>query len=92
MSMQQAAIGASRIQLMDIDVVDETNVATQGHRQRDVGRRRRRRLVRSIPPIEFDLVPDRFPARLAIGEPDVCCVDSIAAREAISTIVPINAK
>ena len=36
-ALQLAAIGLPRLQLVDFDVVDETNVVTQGFRQADVG-------------------------------------------------------
>jgi hypothetical protein len=86
-ALQLAAIGAPRIQLVDFDVVDETNVTSQGYRRRDVGRLKVEGTAEAIgeidPAIEVDLVPDRFRARLAIGEAVICCVDSISAREAI---------
>jgi hypothetical protein len=86
-ALQLAAIGAPRIRLVDFDVVDETNVTTQGYRRRDVGRLKVEATAEAIgevdPAIEVDLVPDRFRARLAVGEAVFCCVDSILAREAI---------
>ena len=86
-ALQLAAIGTSRLQLVDFDVVDETNVTTQGYRRRDVGRLKVEatgEAVREIDEdIELELVADRFRPRLAIGEAVFSCVDSISAREAI---------
>ena len=86
-ALQLAAIGVRRLQLVDFDVVDESNVTTQGYRRRDVGRLKveaAAEAVREIDDsIELELVADRFRPRSAIGEAVFCCVDSISAREAI---------
>lgn len=86
-ALQLAAIGASHIQLIDFDEVDETNVTTQGYFASDVGRPKVvatadaiGRLDRAI---DVDTVQDRYRAKLNIGESVFCCVDSISARAAI---------
>jgi sulfur carrier protein ThiS adenylyltransferase len=85
--VQLAAIGAPRIQLIDFDEVDHTNVTTQGYLADDVGQQKVlatadaiRRLDRDI---QVETVQDRYRAKLEIGEAVFCCVDSISARTAI---------
>ena len=86
-ALQLAAIGVRRLQLVDFDVVDLTNVTTQGYRARDVGRLKveaTAEAVREIDDsIELELVNDRYRPQLAVGQAVFCCVDSISARAAI---------
>ena len=86
-ALQLAAIGAPRIQLVDFDTVDLTNVTTQCYLAADVGQPKVlataaaiRRLDGSI---QVDTVQDRYRAKLEIGAAVFCCVDSISARAAI---------
>jgi sulfur carrier protein ThiS adenylyltransferase len=86
-ALQLAALGAPRLQLVDFDVVEETNLTTQGYRRRDLGRPKvdacREALAEIDPAITVETVCDRFRPRLEIHERVFCCVDSITAREAI---------
>jgi sulfur carrier protein ThiS adenylyltransferase len=86
-ALQLAAIGARRLQLVDFDAVDETNVTTQGYRAGDVGSLKveaTAAAVREIDPsIEVEAVADRYRPRMSVGEAVFCCVDSITARAAI---------
>ena len=86
-ALQLAAVGAPRIQLVDFDTVDLTNVTTQGYHADDVGQPKVlaaaaaiRRLDGSI---QVDTTQDRYRAKLEIGAAVFCCVDSISARAAI---------
>ncbi len=86
-AIQLAALGARKIQLVDFDTVDLTNVTTQGYLVDDIGQAKVlatseaiHRLDRSI---QVTTVQDRYRAKLDIGEAVFCCVDSIAARAAI---------
>jgi molybdopterin-synthase adenylyltransferase len=86
-ALQLAAIGVRRLQLVDFDVVDSTNVTTQGYWSSDVGEPKVaataeavRRLDASI---DVAVVEDRYRARLDVGPAVFCAVDSIAARAAI---------
>jgi sulfur carrier protein ThiS adenylyltransferase len=87
-ALQLAAIGAGRLQLVDFDVVDETNVTTQGYRAADVGRLKVEATATAIkeidPTIDVETVAGRFGPRMSIGEAVFCCVDSIMIRAAIS--------
>ena len=86
-ALQLAAIGASRLQLVDFDSVDRTNVTTQGYWEADIGQPKvnatAAALARLDPSIEVELIEDRFRPKLPVGEAVFCCVDSIAARSAI---------
>ena len=86
-ALQLAAIGAPRIQLVDFDLVDVTNVTTQGYLADDVGETKvlatAVRFVALMMPFEVDTSQDRYRAKLEIGEAVFCCVDSISARAAI---------
>ena len=86
-ALQLAAIGVPRLQLIDFDAVDLTNVTTQGYLFADVGRAKVEAAAAAIarldPAIAVDAVPDRYRPRLKIGAAAFCCVDSIDARAAI---------
>jgi sulfur carrier protein ThiS adenylyltransferase len=87
LALQLAAIGAPRIQLVDFDEVDHTNVTTQGYLADEVGQPKVlatagaiRRLDGSI---QVETMQDRYRAKLEIGAAVFCCVDSISTRTAI---------
>ena len=86
-ALQLAAIGARRIQLVDFDVVEPTNVTTQGYLATDVGIPKVTATMRAVNQIDLGIdvrgVPDRYRPALELGEAVFCCVDSIAARSAI---------
>jgi sulfur carrier protein ThiS adenylyltransferase len=86
-ALQLAALGARRLQLVDFDQVDLSNVTTQGYASADIGLLKVRATAQAIgrldPSIEVEAVEDRYRAQLDIGEAVFCCVDSITARTAI---------
>jgi hypothetical protein len=86
-ALQLAAMGARRVELVDFDQVEVSNVTTQGYLARDVGQPKvdaTRRAVELIDPtISVRTVADRFRAKQSVGEAVFCCVDSISARAAI---------
>jgi sulfur carrier protein ThiS adenylyltransferase len=86
-ALQLAAIGCPRIQLIDFDQVELTNVTTQGYRRRDIGHAKVAATTDAIqdldPEIEIDVVCDRFRSKMETGEALFSCVDSISARETI---------
>ncbi len=86
-ALQLASIGAGRLQLIDFDSVEPTNVTTQGYRAEEIGMAKVlataleiERLDRSI---ELDIITDRFRPKQSVGSIIFCCVDSISARAAI---------
>ena len=86
-ALQLAAIGARRLQLVDFDRVDHTNVTTQGYWAEDIGQPKvaatGQAIARLDPTIDVELVDDRYRPKLTVGEAVFCCVDSIEARGAI---------
>lgn len=87
LALQLAAIGAPRLQLVDFDTVDATNVTTQGYRQDDIGHPKviaTAAIIRQLDrAIDVETINDRYRPKLATGDAIFCCVDSISAREAI---------
>jgi len=86
-ALQLAAIGAGRIQLIDFDVVDPSNVTTQGYLSSDIGIPKVQATASSIERLDAKIEPvpieDRYRSRIEIGEAVFCCVDSISARGTI---------
>jgi sulfur carrier protein ThiS adenylyltransferase len=86
-ALQLVAIGIPRIQLVDFDTVDVTNVTTQGYLADDVSQPKvlatAAAMHRLDAAIQVTTVQDRYRAKLEIGEAVFCCVDSIATRAAI---------
>jgi hypothetical protein len=86
-ALQLAAIGTQRIQLIDFDQVEATNVTTQGYLAADVGQSKvlaTAAALRQIEPaVNVQVVEDRYRPKSPLGEAVFCCVDSISARAAI---------
>ena len=86
-AIQLAALGVSRMQLIDFDSVEDTNVTTQGYDHEDIGQLKVNATAGAVqrvdPLIAVDAVADRYRSKHAIGEAVFCCVDSISARKAI---------
>ncbi len=86
-ALQLAALGARKLQLIDFDRVELTNITTQGYRQEDLGLPKvvaTGSAVEQVDPnVALELVEDRFRPQLVLGDAIFCCVDSIDARAAI---------
>lgn len=86
-ALQLASLGVPRIQLIDFDTVDETNITTQGYGQHDLLQPKvdacRLTMANIDPEIDVVTIADRYRPTYAVGEALFCCVDSIAARGAI---------
>ncbi len=86
-ALQLAAIGCRRIKLIDFDIVDRTNITTQGYLATDVGQLKVLAAAAAIkridPGILVETIADRYRPKHEIGEAVLCCVDSITARAAI---------
>ena len=86
-ALQLAAIGVRRLQLIDFDRVDSTNITTQGYLLTDIGQSKvsatADAVARLDPAIHVEQVDDRYRPKSAIGDAVFCCVDSIEARGAI---------
>jgi molybdopterin-synthase adenylyltransferase len=86
-AIQLAALGAQSIQLVDFDLVDHTNVTTQGYLFDEIGIPKvtaaSSMIGRIDPNIRVTVIEDRYRPQLGIGSAVFCCVDSISARAAI---------
>jgi molybdopterin-synthase adenylyltransferase len=86
-ALQLAAIGVPRLQLIDFDRVEATNLASQGYFQADEGQLKvaaTRRAVEAIDPtIVVEACADRFRPKQSVGDVIFCAVDSISARASI---------
>jgi sulfur carrier protein ThiS adenylyltransferase len=86
-ALQLASMGLPRIQLIDFDTVDETNITTQGYGQHDLLQPKveacRLTMANIDPDINVVTIPDRYRPTHVAGEAVFCCVDSITARGAI---------
>ena len=87
LALQLAAIGVPQLQIIDFDVVDLTNVTTQGYLAADIGQPKVEATAAAIrqldPAIAVECVQDRYRPRTEIGQVVFCAVDSIEARAAI---------
>jgi len=87
LTLQLAALGVRRFQLVDFDKVEPTNITTQGYFFDDVGNSKVAATAGAAweidPQLHIDLVEDRFRPQLTLGDALFCCVDSIDARTAI---------
>lgn len=86
-ALQLAAIGVPKLQLIDFDVVEPTNITTQGYRWADCGQLKVEALASAIrelsPEIDVESINDRFRPAHRTGDAVFCCVDSISDRAAI---------
>lgn len=86
-ALQLAAIGVRRLQLIDFDHVELTNVTTQGYLTDQLGLPKVLATQLSIhhiaPEACVDGVPDRYRPKHQTGEAVFACVDKIEARRAI---------
>ncbi len=86
-ALQLAALGVRRLQLIDFDQVDLTNVTNQGYWHNDIAQSKvvatAAAIIRIDPEIIVDRLCDRYRPRVPLGEAVFCCVDSIETRCAI---------
>lgn len=86
-ALQLVALGAPRIQVIDFDSVEPTNVTTQGYCESDIDHPKvdatAAAMRRIDAAIDVEVVRDRYRPRINVGDAVFCCVDSISARAAI---------
>jgi sulfur carrier protein ThiS adenylyltransferase len=86
-AMQLAAMGMPKLQLIDFDGVELTNVTTQGYWHSDIGVSKvnatKAAIARIDSEINVDSICDRCRPRMVVGSAVFCCVDSIDTRAAI---------
>jgi sulfur carrier protein ThiS adenylyltransferase len=86
-ALQLAAMGTPRIQLVDFDRVEASNVTSQGYWQGDIGDLKVEATGKAIhaidPTIVVDTCADRFRPKQSVADVLFCAVDSISARASI---------
>ncbi|WP_417385629.1 ThiF family adenylyltransferase [Gimesia sp.] len=86
-ALQLAALGVRRLQLIDFDMVEPTNITTQGYLAADLGQFKVEATARALQAVdaelEMEIIVDRFRPGLVTGEAVFICVDSISSRTAI---------
>jgi sulfur carrier protein ThiS adenylyltransferase len=86
-ALQLASLGVRRLQLVDYDKVEPTNVTTQGYLPEDIGRAKVDATASAVwqidPQVEVETIEDRYRPQQETGDAVLCCVDSIEARAAI---------
>jgi molybdopterin-synthase adenylyltransferase len=87
LAIQLASLGAGKLQVIDFDHVDVTNVTTQGYLPAEIGIAKVVATARAIQAldssIQLTLVDDRYRPSHRVGTAVFVCVDSISARSAI---------
>jgi len=86
-ALQLTAMGIPWLQIIDFDVVELSNLASQGYLEDDLGKFKVDAiadLCRKInSSLEIHVVPERFRRSMQIGNIVLCCVDKIDARRLI---------
>ena len=86
-ALQLTALGVQRLQLIDFDNVEPTNITTQGYLTEDLGQFKVDATARAVQAIEASVetkrIVDRFRPGLVTGEAVFVCVDSISSRATI---------
>jgi molybdopterin/thiamine biosynthesis adenylyltransferase len=86
-ALQLTAIGVRRLQLIDFDRVEPTNVTTQGYLASDVGQLKVTATREAIEAIDSTTIvetcADRFRPKQSVGDALFCAVDNISARASI---------
>ena len=93
-ALQLTAMGIPWLQLTDFDIVEPSNLASQGYLEKDLGRLKvdaTSDLCRQInTKMEIQAVPERFRRSMRIGNVVFCAVDSIDTRRLIWDSVKDN--
>ena len=86
-ALQLAAMGISWLQLVDFDRVEESNLASQGYLENDLGRPKVQATADLAQQVNHQLevheINDRFRRSIEIGNVAFCCVDKIETRRLI---------
>lgn len=86
-ALQLTALGVPKLQLIDFDHVERSNVTSQGYLTDDIGRPKVEATGDACHQIEHLLaveeIKDRFRPSQEIGSTVFCCVDSISTRATI---------
>jgi sulfur carrier protein ThiS adenylyltransferase len=90
-ALQLTAMGTPRIQLVDHDLVEISNLASQGYREEDLGKPKVETTAdacyRINGAVKIEQVPERFRRSMDTGNIVFCAVDRIDVRRLIWTAV-----
>jgi sulfur carrier protein ThiS adenylyltransferase len=93
-ALMLTSIGANKITLIDFDTVEESNIASQGYLERDIGSTKVEATKRSCKEINSEVnitcINDKFKRSLGIGDVVFLCVDSITTRKFIWETIKDN--
>ncbi len=86
-ALQLTAIGVPSLQLVDFDLVEVSNLASQGYLEEDLGKLKVQATAALCMKVNSNLettaMPERFRRSMEIGNVVFCCVDSIDVRRLI---------
>jgi molybdopterin/thiamine biosynthesis adenylyltransferase len=86
-ALQLAAIGIPHLSLIDFDHVEESNLASQGYLEADLGKLKVETTAQACQAvnsaIQIQILPERFNRRMEVAGPVFCCVDKIDTRKLI---------
>ena len=86
-ALQLTAIGVPSLHLVDFDLVEVPNLASQGYFEEDLGKLKVQATASLCMKVNSDLetavMPERFRRSMEIGNVVFCCVDSIDVRRLI---------
>jgi len=86
-AIQLTAMGIAWLQLIDFDVVEDTNLASQGYLESDLGKPKvdaTAELCRKINSnLELEVIPERFRRSMDVGNIVFCCADKIDIRRLV---------
>ncbi len=86
-ALQLTAVGIPSLQLVDHDIVEVSNLASQGYLEEDLGNPKvlatAEHCRRINGAVEIQQVPERFPRSSEVGNVVFCAVDSIDVRRLI---------
>jgi len=86
-ALQLASIGIPQLQIVDFDIVEETNIVTQGYLEKNLGEKKVEATGEACRQIngelQLEIADSRFKASMDRGDIIFCCVDSMEIRELI---------
>jgi len=95
-ALQLAAMGVQHLQLVDDDIIEESNIASQGYYESNLGFTKvccTGDVCLAInSKIKIDLCFQKFDDKIEVGDTVFCCVDSITTRKEIWEAVDTKAE
>jgi molybdopterin/thiamine biosynthesis adenylyltransferase len=86
-ALQLACIGVRQLQLIDFDLIELTNVTTQGYRDAEVGAQKVDAAAQAVweidPGIAVETIPDRYRPSISLHKAIFVCVDKIESRASL---------